>query len=153
MRHSNLYDLNSFKSHHLSEILVSCATLNQEHSVLFQKIGDSLVASLGPGTRKLPLCDLVNTLWAFTKLNEPQPILSAKIANAIFGLSTRNILTSEELATIAWAYATPYERNDSSWETTNVCSRWLEILWHFAIWRNATLHLWPMHSGLTRQLA
>lgn len=112
-------DLASFKPSELSEILHSYASLNQEHSAMFQKIGDSIVLSKDLGImRKFQTKDLVSALWSFSKLHESHPDLFAKIADAILKWNDRNALSSEELATVLWAYATEFERNDFVWSSS-----------------------------------
>eukprot|EP00984_Skeletonema_dohrnii_P003719 scaffold1283_cov79-Skeletonema_dohrnii-CCMP3373.AAC.4 len=94
-----------FNAQHISNMLWAFATVNKSHAVLFEAIGDQVVAFEHLGEFKHPQ-DFSNTLWAYAKAGVNHPKLFDKLANHVVVSDSFDRFSPQALSNTVWAYAT-----------------------------------------------
>eukprot|EP00985_Skeletonema_marinoi_P008055 scaffold3587_cov151-Skeletonema_marinoi.AAC.5 len=93
-----------FNAQHISNMLWAFATVNKPHAVLFEAIGDQVVALEHLGEFRPQA--LSNTAWAYAKAGVHHPKLFEKVANYIVDSKSLDPFQPQELSNTVWAYAT-----------------------------------------------
>ena len=96
-------DAHEFKPQELSNMLWAYATVKKSHAVLFEAIGDEIVASKHlTGFRPQTLKDIV---WAYAKADVRHPKLFEKVANHVINYDSLDEFKPQELSNTVWAFA------------------------------------------------
>eukprot|EP00984_Skeletonema_dohrnii_P015300 scaffold6582_cov83-Skeletonema_dohrnii-CCMP3373.AAC.1 len=93
-----------FNAQDISNMMWAFATVNKSHVVLFEAIGDQVVAFEHLGEFRPQA--LSNTVWAYATANVPHPKLFEKVANHIVESNRLDRYIPQDLSIIAWAYST-----------------------------------------------
>eukprot|EP00984_Skeletonema_dohrnii_P008050 scaffold2949_cov92-Skeletonema_dohrnii-CCMP3373.AAC.1 len=110
---SDLFDHIAMKAVHIqaefnaqgkSNIVWAYATVGKPHAVLFEAMGDQIVAREHLGEFKPQ--NLSNTVWAYAKAGISHPKLFEKVANNVARIDSLDQFQPQHLSNIAWAYAT-----------------------------------------------
>jgi len=99
----------------ISNVLWAFATVNKSHAVLFEAMGDQVVAFEHLGDFKHPQ-DFSNTLWAYAKAGVNHPKLFQKVANYIVESKSLDRFIPQDFSNTIWAYATAGVRHPSLFE-------------------------------------
>jgi hypothetical protein len=94
-----------FNAQDISNVVWAFATVNKQHALLFEAMGDQVVAfkHLGEFTPQ----DLANTVWAYAKVGIHHLMLFEKMANHIVGLDSLDRFTHpQDVSNTVWAFAT-----------------------------------------------
>ena len=92
----------NFSEQGISNLMWSYATVNKPHPVLFETIGDQVVAIKHLGEFKPQ--GLSNTVWAYATAGINHPKLFEKVANHIVGLDTLDPFKPQALSNTVLAY-------------------------------------------------
>eukprot|EP00956_Cyclotella_meneghiniana_P044967 scaffold346563_cov126-Cyclotella_meneghiniana.AAC.1 len=95
--------MNSYKPQDLANIVWAYATADEQHTVLFNKIGDAIVEK--DRLESFIPQNFANIVWAYAKANEHHTGLFKKISDDIVEMNRLPLLSPQDLANIAWAYA------------------------------------------------
>ena len=94
-----------FSEQGISNLMWSCATLNKPHPVLFETIGDKVVAL--NHLKEFKPQALSNTVWAYATTDIKHPKLFHKVANHIVeSNSLHQFRHPQDFSNTVWAYAT-----------------------------------------------
>jgi len=93
-----------FNAQDMSNMVWAYATVDKPHAVLFEAMGDQVVAFeyLG-GFRPQALS---NTLWAYSKAGVNHPQLFQKVAKHVVESDSLDRFKSQDISNMVWAYAT-----------------------------------------------
>eukprot|EP00984_Skeletonema_dohrnii_P010908 scaffold4291_cov76-Skeletonema_dohrnii-CCMP3373.AAC.4 len=92
-----------FNEQELSNMMWAYATVGKPHALLFEAMGDQVVAYEHLGEFKPQA--LANTVWAYAKAGISHPNLFEKIANYIVSFGNLARFKSQDISNIVWAYA------------------------------------------------
>ena len=95
--------MKSFNSQNFSNTVWAYATASIQHSGLFKKIGDEIVAM--DDLKSFKSQELSNTVWAYATANIQHPGLFEKIGDEIVAMNDFKSFSPQSLANIAWSYA------------------------------------------------
>eukprot|EP00984_Skeletonema_dohrnii_P013444 scaffold5572_cov83-Skeletonema_dohrnii-CCMP3373.AAC.2 len=93
-----------FNAQDIANMAWAYATLDIPHAVLFEALGDQIVANEHLG--KFNPLALANTVWAYAKVGIDHPELFEKLANHIVKTDSLDRFYPQALSNIMWAYAT-----------------------------------------------
>eukprot|EP00986_Skeletonema_menzelii_P018532 scaffold26655_cov153-Skeletonema_menzelii.AAC.2 len=93
-----------FSPQHFSNIIWSYATVNKPNAILFEEIGDKIVALTNLEDFKPQ--SLSNTVWGYAKIDASHPKLFEHLANHIINHGSLDGFKPQELSNIVWAYST-----------------------------------------------
>ena len=93
-----------FNAQDISNMAWAYATLDIPHAVLFEALGDQVVAS--KHSKDFNPQAISNTAWAYAKVGIDHPELFEKLANHIVKTDNLNQFFPQALSNIVWAYAT-----------------------------------------------
>jgi len=93
-----------FNAQEISNMVWAFATVDKPHALLFEAMGDQVVAFKHLGESKPQ--EFANTLWAYAKTGLSHPMLFEKVANHIVRLDSLDRFKPQALFNIVWAYAT-----------------------------------------------
>jgi len=93
-----------FNAQDIANMAWAYATLDIPHDVLFEALGDQIVANEHLG--KFHPQALANTVWAYAKVGIDHTELFEKLANHIVKTDSLDRFSPQALSNIMWAYAT-----------------------------------------------
>eukprot|EP00984_Skeletonema_dohrnii_P013477 scaffold5585_cov94-Skeletonema_dohrnii-CCMP3373.AAC.4 len=93
-----------FNAQELSNMMWAYAIVDKPHALLFEVMGDQVVASVHLGAFKPQ--NLANIVWAYAKAGVHHPKLFEKVANHAARIDVLYGFNSQDLANTAWAFAT-----------------------------------------------
>jgi len=93
-----------FNAQDISNMVWAFVTVDKPHALLFETMGNQVVAFKHLGEFKPQ--ELANTIWAFAKVGIHHPKLFEKVANHIVRLDILYGFNPQNLANSVWAYAT-----------------------------------------------
>eukprot|EP00984_Skeletonema_dohrnii_P018054 scaffold8343_cov94-Skeletonema_dohrnii-CCMP3373.AAC.2 len=98
----------------ISNMMWAYATVDKPHALLFEAMGDQIVAREHLGEFKPQ--ELSNTVWAYAKAGISHPKLFEKVANHVARIDVLYGFKPQALSNIAWAYAKAGVCNSSLFE-------------------------------------
>mmetsp|Transcript_1826 Transcript_1826/g.3979 ORF Transcript_1826/g.3979 Transcript_1826/m.3979 type:complete len:785 (+) Transcript_1826:138-2492(+) len=147
---------NEFKPQELSNMVWAYATMNRPHAVLFESIGDRIVAS--KHLKEFRPQTLKDTVWAYAKAGVSHPKLFEKVANHVMSYDSLDEFKPQELSNTVWAYAKAgvhhpklFEKVGNHIVESNSLSRYEPQACSNIVWAYATSDV--PHPALFRKMA